>query len=121
MDIGAPAGGSNNLLVKNVVVGFGCDVTKVEDDTLKLFTLDSTEYDKNQTNTDRKRTLTFTWYNKNDNGQYIGFSDGEVAETASAQETDIDTENININNKNIKFIDENQYGEAIAAQARLLE
>lgn len=121
VDIGAPIGGSNNLLVKNVVVGFGCDVTKVEDDTLKLFTLGSTEYDKNQTNTDRKRTLTFTWYNKNDNGQYIGFSDGEVAETASAQEININTQNVEINNKNIKFIDESQYGEAISAQARLLE
>ena len=30
-------------------------------------------------------------------------------------------ENILRNNKNIKFIDESQYGEAIAAQARLLE
>ena len=84
--------GINNILVKNVKIGFGADVTNIADETVRLFTTDDLRYDNDSTTAlGNEKTLRLAWYNKDDNGQYIGFDDG------------LD------NDGSIKFINEDQY------------
>jgi hypothetical protein len=61
--------GFNNILVKNVKVGFGTDVTKIADETVKLFTTDDLRYDNDNTSAiTNQKHLKLAWYNKDDSG-----------------------------------------------------
>lgn len=93
----------NNLLIKNIKIGFGADVTNVADETVKLFTTDDLRYDNDSTTNaiTNEKHLKFAWYNKDENGQYIGFNDG------------LDE------NGNVKWIDEDSYLEAAGHNAKL--
>lgn len=66
-----------NIFIKNIEIGFGSDLEKIDDNTVKIYTNSSTQYRYYQhtpeTNT---KTLGLLWYNKNDNNEYLGFSDG---------------------------------------------
>lgn len=65
----------DNILVKNIYLSFGSDLTKIEDNTLQIYTGDSLTY--NETNaTDNSREMGLIWYNKDEDNTYIGFSDG---------------------------------------------
>lgn len=87
-----PVGEFNNLLIKNVKVGFGTDVMNIADETVKIFTTDDLRYDNDETNTiHNHKALKLAWYNKDENGQYLGFNDGLGADG------------------NIKFVDEDAY------------
>ena len=66
----------DTLLLKNIVVGFGADLSKYNDNTLKLYSNDSLFY-STETPTLRK-DLAFSWYNKTLEDKYIGFSDGII-------------------------------------------
>lgn len=67
----------SNLLVKNVYLSFGSDIINIDDNTVKLYTNEPLEYDRlaedESTNT---KGIGLLWYNKNDAGQYLGYSDG---------------------------------------------
>lgn len=93
----------NNILIKNIKIGFGADVTNVADETVKLFTTDDLRYDNDSTTSaiTNEKHLKFAWYNKDENGQYIGFNDG------------VDE------NGNIKWIDEDAYLIAAGNNAKL--
>lgn len=65
----------SNILVKNIYLSFGSDLTKVEDNTLQIFTGDSTIYNGSE-NSSNSREIGLLWYNKNEDNTYIGFSDG---------------------------------------------
>ena len=65
-----------NIFVRNIETGFGADISKIEDNTLKLFTDSSEVYDNIPTNPNNVKELSLAWYNKDDNNQYIGFTDG---------------------------------------------
>lgn len=68
---------SYDIIFTNTTIGFGSDLTAVEDNSLKLYTLDSATYQWN--NGDGKnntKRLGFVWYNKDDNDEYVGYSDG---------------------------------------------
>ena len=65
----------DNILVKNIYLSFGSDLTKVEDNTLQIFTGDSTIYNGSE-NSSNSREIGLLWYNKDENNTYIGFSDG---------------------------------------------
>lgn len=69
----------SNLLVKNVYLSFGSDIINIDDNTVKLYTNEPLEYDRfaedESTNT---KGIGLLWYNKNDAGQYLGYSDGIV-------------------------------------------
>lgn len=69
----------SNLLLKNVYLSFGSDIANIDDNTVKLYTNEPLEYDRladdESTNT---KGIGLLWYNKNDAGQYLGYSDGIV-------------------------------------------
>jgi hypothetical protein len=55
----------------------GCDLEKLEDNTLQIYTENELEYRYNQhDNTTNLKKMGLLWLNKDDNNQYIGFSDG---------------------------------------------
>jgi hypothetical protein len=95
--------GVNNILIKNIKIGFGADVTNVADETVKLFTTDDLRYDNDSTTSaiTNEKHLKLAWYNKDENGQYIGFNDGKDA------------------SGNIKWVDEDAYLVAAGNNARL--
>ena len=95
--------GVNNILIKNIKIGFGADVTNVADETVKLFTTDDLRYDNDSTTSaiTNEKHLKLAWYNKDENGQYIGFDDGKDE------------------NGNIKWIDEDAYLVAAGNNAKL--
>lgn len=69
--------GPHDITFSQTTIGFGSDLTMVEDNSLKLYTLDSATYQWN--NGDGKnntKRLSFVWYNKDDNDEYVGYSDG---------------------------------------------
>ena len=69
--------GPYDITFSQTTIGFGSDLTMVEDNSLKLYTLDSATYQWN--NGDGKnntKRLGFVWYNKDDNDEYVGYSDG---------------------------------------------
>lgn len=61
-----------NIFVKDIELGIGSDVIKIEDNTLKIYSADNLDYSSNNS----KKNIGLTWYNKDDNNKYIGFSDG---------------------------------------------
>jgi len=49
----------------------------IGDNTLQIYTDDSSLYnEENGSTTDDTKSIGLLWYNKDDNGKYIGFSDG---------------------------------------------
>lgn len=69
----------SNLLLKNIYLSFGSDIANIDDNTVKLYTNKPLEYDRlaNDESTNTKG-IGLLWYNKNDAGQYLGYSDGIV-------------------------------------------
>jgi hypothetical protein len=65
----------NNILVENINVSFGYNAEQVEDNTAKISTADSLTYN-NIKDASVTKKLTLTWYNKDENNKYLGFSDG---------------------------------------------
>ena len=95
------------IYIKNVVVAFGSDLTKVENGALQLYTTDSVMYtygtegeDNNPANT---KHLSFTWYNKTEDDQYVGFADGLSLKNQSAYDYDEIAYN-KINKGNVRLI-----------------
>lgn len=72
----------DNILVRDVVLSFGADITKITDNTLKLFSRDSLKYTQN----DYNRSLEILWYNKDEDGKYLGYSDGIYDENYNEKE-----------------------------------
>lgn len=67
----------NNLLLRNAYLSFGSDMQGIGDNTLQIYTNDSSLYnEENGSTTDNTKSIGLLWYNKDDNGKYIGFSDG---------------------------------------------
>lgn len=67
----------DNIFIKNIEIGFGSDLEKIDDNTVKIYTNSSTQYKYYQHAEETNlKTLGLLWYNKNDNNEYLGFSDG---------------------------------------------
>lgn len=79
---GADANGNpiidNAINFKNITIGFGSDLTKVENNSLHLYTTSSNTYHYNEGVGDESndKYMGFIWYNKAEDNKYIGFSDG---------------------------------------------
>lgn len=65
----------SNILVKNIYLSFGSDLSKVEDNTLQIYTGDSAIYNISDDGSN-SRDIGLLWYNKDEDNTYIGFSDG---------------------------------------------
>jgi hypothetical protein len=72
-------------LVKNLYLSFGSNIENIADNSFKIFCNSSTSYNEDNIVTtesiDDYKELGLLWYNKDDNGKYIGFSDGIYDET----------------------------------------
>lgn len=64
--------GFYNILIKNIYVGLGSEVSLVEDDIFQLYTPNELTYDSN----DLQKNIGYYWFNKSDENEYLGFSDG---------------------------------------------
>lgn len=76
------------ILVKNIQIGFGSEVMKVEDNTLKIYCKDDLYYNKKNDLSSNTKEMALVWYNKDDVGQYLGFSDGIEVEGEPYDEED---------------------------------
>lgn len=91
-DVKIPVSLTENIIVNNIELGFGSDLTAIGDNTVKIYTESDSvykyqghspaPYDRklgypNQLNAvTNQKTLGILWYNKNDLNEYVGFSDG---------------------------------------------
>jgi hypothetical protein len=67
----------SNLLLKNVYLSFGSDISNIDDNVIKLYTNEPLEYDRlSDEESVNTKGIGLLWYNKDDNGKYLGFSDG---------------------------------------------
>ena len=67
----------NNLLIRNAYLSFGSEMEGIGDNTLQIYTNDSLTYNEEEsTTTENTKSMGLLWYNKDENGKYIGFSDG---------------------------------------------
>lgn len=64
----------DNILVSNISVGFGYNAEQVPDNTVKIHAASLT-YD-NIKDSDIEKKIELTWYNKDENNKYLGFTDG---------------------------------------------
>ena len=65
----------DNIFASNIQIYFGTDVSQVEDNTVKIFTNDSTRY----TLESLEKNLRLVWYNKDSDNKLLGFKDGVIA------------------------------------------
>lgn len=67
----------DNIIIDNIEVALGTNVSNMEDNKLQIYSLNSQEYNYHfpteQTNT---KKIGLAWYNKNEFNKYLGFSDG---------------------------------------------
>lgn len=69
---------ADDIWVDNICLYLGNDISKIEDNKLVIHTHDSLLYNGSGIEETRQRILELTWYNKNENNQYLGFSDGRI-------------------------------------------
>lgn len=106
-----------NIFVTNVCVSFGSELSKVTDNTIKLFTTNDSSFRQTQpSDINNTKNLGFLWYNKSKEGKYIGFSDGIVD-----FKRDASGEIINPSNPTIDPYDEINYLNLSAENSRLME
>ena len=74
-----------DIKVKNIVVGFGSEVTAIENNKVKIYTNDLKTYYSDDRDDD-KRNINLLWYNRDTNNKYLGFSDGRY-DTAYDEDT----------------------------------
>lgn len=65
-----------NLQMTNIAIGFGTMLSNIEDNTAKIYSNSSKEYNKASPSSQEKK-INLLWYNKNETGKYLGFDDGE--------------------------------------------
>lgn len=102
---------SNNIVVKNVCLGLGAEITKIEDDTLKIYTADALNFDSSASSdnvSQNDKTIGLLWYNKDEMGNYVGFSDG-IADADYSEDAYIEVSSTNtrlLTQKNAKVPDD---------------
>ena len=68
-----------NIKVENVRLSFGTNIANIEDNTLKIYSLQKDGFNYiNPTDSSNQKQIGILWYNKNELNQYLGFSDGIV-------------------------------------------
>lgn len=68
-------GDMDNIWVKNITLGFGSEVSSIEDNTLEIYSDESYTYNSDNPKESLNRNLRVIWYNKDKNNRYIGFGD----------------------------------------------
>ena len=68
----------DNLLMKNVKISFGSDLSVVADNTIQAYSADPLTYNIDPNPETNEKDIGFLWYNKDEVNNYLGFSDGLV-------------------------------------------
>ena len=69
----------DDIIARNIEIGFGSNLEKIADNTITLYTTSTPEYKHNSpTEETNRKSVELLWYNKTENNDYIGFSDGVV-------------------------------------------
>ena len=99
-----------NIKVQNIVVGFGSQIYKIQDNEVKIYTDNTDTFTVKEKNPDpstvETKTFKLLWYNKTEDNEYVGFSDGKANDFA--------------NGKTYKDYDEIEYRKLIEKDTRLL-
>ena len=69
---------TDNLLLSNVVVSFGSDLSVINDNTLAIYSKDNLSYNSTVDPATNEKEIGILWYNKTEDNQYVGFGDGLV-------------------------------------------
>lgn len=75
-----------DLFVSNIRIGLGTDLSDIEDNTVKLTTINSLGYYNNEQNYNKEVQIDFWWFNKDDENKYVGFSDGAASKKIESEE-----------------------------------
>lgn len=68
---------TDDILVKDIELGFGSNIATIADNTVEIFTTDSPNYlYENHNDESNLKHIELLWYNKTENNEYIGFNDG---------------------------------------------
>ena len=68
---------ADDILIKNIEIGFGSDIAKVSDNTLQIFSSNPPYYTyQTPTAINNKKDIEMLWFNKTEDDEYVGFSDG---------------------------------------------
>ena len=68
----------DHILVKNIEVAFGSNITEIGDNILQIYTPNALTYRyNNHTQSSNLKRMGLIWYNKDENNRYLGFSDGD--------------------------------------------
>lgn len=71
---------TDDIIVNNIELGFGSDIINIDDNIVKIYSENDLSYKyHNPTDDTNLKKIGLLWYNKDDNNQYIGFSDGIYA------------------------------------------
>ena len=75
--IKAPSNMADNILIKNIELGFGSNLLDVEDNVVRIYSENDLfyKYMPHTDDTNRKK-IGLVWYNKDENNKYVGFGDG---------------------------------------------
>lgn len=79
---------AEDIIVSDIYIGLGVDLIQVEDNKVEIQTAESLNYNDPTTDVDNTKIIRLQWYNKDENNQYIGFSDGVVPESTEENELD---------------------------------
>ena len=73
--------GINNIKVQNVIIGFGSQIYKIPDNSIKIYTDNTNTFKVENKNPEVAETkqLKLLWYNKTEDNEYVGFSDGKAS------------------------------------------
>ena len=112
-----------NILVKDIYIAFGSEITTITDNTIKLYNTEGNSFNFiSPDDSSNTKHLGFLWYNKTDASEYIGFSDGvvDIAEQLDDQGNPIVDEEGNTQYEIVPY-DELKYIEESAMESRLTE
>ena len=90
-DLLVPVNNAPNIFIDNIEVYFGYDVSRIEDNTVQIYSYESKNYTSDGS---LNKSLNLIWYNKTEDDKYLGFTDGTFNEEKAKSEPDPEDTNI---------------------------
>lgn len=66
----------NNIFISDLKIGMGNDLSNIEDNKVRIYTQDNLLFNTEDIGSVNNKSIGLIWYNKDENNNYIGFSDG---------------------------------------------
>ncbi len=81
-EVDVPVAPANNILIRNLQIYFGADVTQIKNNTVEIYTNDSDRYNGIE---GVEKTISLIWYNKTEDNKLIGFEENSIFEEEGAK------------------------------------